>query len=510
MIWTLTLLLIVLRGFNSINPTGNSVLTISRGYRKLRDINMNFVNPSISSTLSKNLKGEIKMIDDISEFFNFFYELRLSNSIVLCPNKKYLDYATSYFSNILSVIVPTGIIINKSQMESVPIFEISLSEYDLLNYYAVIAEMEYETLTGTIEIIDSSTKTMNLYHSIALLSGVGLNFLISVAYFLRSCFIKPKYYFNLHSMLNRISQIVILQLLVTYYIYLYNNKELFGIDFQKVIIIFSTFLFSFYKSILLVLLITLSTGWSVLYFKDITTLKIKSYSIAFFLTDSLIEIAIIVLVNHFGLKDQYEFLMQYSLTAIEFGILLIWVVFSLFKSYRKLRKQCKYETEINSCFACAYQSKKRTMKIFYFFSFTYALIHIAYPPLSQVYFKTGNLISFKVGEMVFESICILILLLIYFPRKLPKHYLINRICLKTQVFSAEVYPYFVNNFQITTTNLKQCLVEKLPIVITNPYYGITSKAKNDEEIASNSVFNNMHIGYCLSEEEGKLKLNEIL
>ena len=299
MIWTLTLLLIVLRGFNSINPTGNSVLTISRGYRKLRDINMNFVNPSISSTLSKNLKGEIKMIDDISEFFNFFYELRLSNSIVLCPNKKYLDYATSYFSNILSVIVPTGIIINKSQMESVPIFEISLSEYDLLNYYAVIAEMEYETLTGTIEIIDSSTKTMNLYHSIALLSGVGLNFLISVAYFLRSCFIKPKYYFNLHSMLNRISQIVILQLLVTYYIYLYNNKELFGIDFQKVIIIFSTFLFSFYKSILLVLLITLSTGWSVLYFKDITTLKIKSYSIAFFLTDSLIEIAIIVLVNHY-------------------------------------------------------------------------------------------------------------------------------------------------------------------------------------------------------------------
>lgn len=510
MIWTLTLFLIVLRGFNSINSTVSSVLTINKGYLKLRVINMNFVNPSISSTLSKSLKGEIKTIDDMFDFFNPFYELKLSNSIVLCPNRQTLDYVITNFSNILSVIVPTNIKIKQSQMKSVPIFETSLSDYEIINYYAIMSQMEYASLTGIIEINDSFSQTRHLYYSIALLSGVGLNLLISIVYFIRSFFIKPKYYFHLHSMLNRISQIVIVQLLLTYYIYLYNDKVLLGFDFQKVTIIFSTFLFSFYKSILLVLLITLSTGWSVLYFKDLTTLKIKSYSVAFFLADSLLEVAIIVLVNYYDINENYKFLMQYSLTAIEFGILLIWVVLSLFKNYRKLRKQCKYETEMDSCFASSYQSKKRTMKLFYFFSFTYALIHIVYPPLSQVYLKTGNKIVLKVSEMVFESICIFILLLIYFPRKLPKHYLINHVCLKTQIFSAEVYPYFVNNFQITNQNLKQCLVGKMPIVITNPYYGLTTKKENDEEAALNNVFKNIHIGYCLREEESKLKLNEIL
>ena len=132
--------------------------------------------------------------------------------------------------------------------------------------------------------------------------------LFSLTYFVRSFCLKEQYYLSLHSMLNRIDQIMLVQLLIAYYHIIYNNDTGSDTkDFENLIELSSIFLYSFYKSLLLILMIYLSLGWSVLFFQELTVLKIKSYSIAFFLIDALMEIAIKIVISNYQLSKGFEF-----------------------------------------------------------------------------------------------------------------------------------------------------------------------------------------------------------
>lgn len=458
---------------------------------------LTFLNKNLFKDLPESKKSEIIWFDYYNAI-DLFFNSDFSDNIIFVSDKYKLEKYFKYLSEGLAIIITDNIVVSQRKLSSLPILTISSSDYDEILYYC--SDYIYGTqYNGTIIFYKGNT-IFTSFSSILVLIGIGLTVLISLTYFLRSFCLKEKFYLSLHSMLNRIAQIMLVQLLIMNYHIIYNNDTIDTQDFENLIELSSIFLYSFYKSLLLILIIYLSMGWSVLYFQELTVLKIKSYSIAFFLVDALIEIAIKIVVSNYNFTKKFEYYCDYVKIAIEFGFTGGVIVYNFLKHYGKLKEQTEFEITSNSIFSDSYKLKLRTMKLFYIISVLYVIVKLSIRFVLNSYFpyNTETYLQAKVIELFVESIIIVLILLIFFPIQLPKYYMLNVVHLHNEILFADVSEYSLEKSKITNEQLRKEQKERHPIVIVNPYY-----TKKD------ILFDNVHLGLCFKEDKEVFSLSDI-
>ena len=457
-----------------------------------------FINKNSFTDLPQSRESEIIWFDYYNAL-DLFFNSDFTGNIIFVSDKQKLEKYFSVISKGLVIIMTENLTISQKKMKTVPIMTISVSDYEEILYYCSDFYFGFQ-YDGTI-IFSKGNNVFMSYTLILVLISIGLTMLFSLTYFIRSFCLKEQYYLSLHSMLNRIDQIMLVQLLIAYYHIIYNSDTGGDTkDFENLIDLSSIFLYSFYKSLLLILMIYLSLGWSVLFFQELTVLKIKSYSIAFFLIDALMEIAIKIVISNYNLSKGFEFYSDYVKTAIEFGFTGVVIVVNYLKHYDKLKDQTQFELSSNSCFSDSYKLKLRTMKLFYIISAIYVLLKLSLRFILNLYYPYygETYLQAKVIELFIESIIIVIMLLIFFPIQFPKYYMLNVVHLHNEMLYANVSDYMLERNILTFEQLRKEQKERHPIVIVNPYY-----TKKD------ILFDNVHLGYCFKVENEVFTLSDI-
>ena len=498
MIYYVVLGLVVnfIQAATSSEKTASIHIPIKDGKIIKKDLTFN--NKEYFTDLPQSKESEIIWFDYYNAL-DLFFNSDFSDNIIFVSDKQKFERYFSVISKGLAIIITDKLTVSQNKMKTVPILTISVSDYEEILYYCSDFYFGFQ-YDGTI-IFSKGNNVFMSFTLILVLIAIGLTMLFSLTYFVRSFCLKEQYYLSLHSMLNRIDQIMLVQLLIAYYHIIYNNDTGSDTkDFDNLIELSSIFLYSFYKSLLLILMIYLSLGWSVLFFQELTVLKIKSYSIAFFLIDALMEIAIKIVISNYQLSKGFEFYSDYVKVAIEFGFTGGVIVLNYLKHYDKLKDQTQFELSSNSCFSDSYKLKLRTMRLFYIISAIYVVLKLSlkfilncfYPYNSETYLQA------KVIELFIEAMIIVTILLIFFPIQFPKYYMINVVHLQNEMLYANVSDYMLKSNTVTLDQLKREQKERRPIVIVNPYY-----TKKD------ILFDNVHLGYCFKVEKDVFTLSDI-
>ena len=270
--------------------------------------------------------------------------------------------------------------------------------------------------------------------------------------------------------------LVYLSFLASYYkteVYLILTKNL------------SLFLYSFFKSIFISVLILLLNGWMTLSFNG------WGNRINILIPIILLEVisSIYFEIEKYNDTLPYNKIQLYYIRNILENIIIISLsLMSLFKYYFPLIQKCKYLSLINSAFTKAYKLKKKKLLSFIIFSLFYAVVSIYsnYLEYPFIYKYIQNDMLHTIKQLILESIFIVIFIIILLPMELP--YLFKE---ETDLDS---FGYFFTNLNdkneildINSKNMKEIKKEvgdkqNIPIIVVNPFF-------NDK-----NGFDNLHVG----------------
>lgn len=432
------------------------------------------------SDYSKKIQENLDNIFYLPEKYDMEYiELFPMGTIFIVPYdlKQYI-YEISFYKNY------TFFLLSKAKGEDVFIFEVELLYMKESLYYIKIGKDLFSDKNKSESNQDFSTYILIFCSMICNLICLIISFMIRRK--LKK--IEVEYILPIHLLIHNLSDMifVLIFLINIGVIYLSKNEYYFICEYTTILI------YSFYKSILLTVLIFFLDGWNVLIFNNFAE-KFKKISKFIFYYDLIISIISSSLVYFFIHLDKVK--LYYIKDVLEIVVLIFFCIKSFFYKMIPLIKQTNYEQRLRTNLVKCYLYKKKkfilihVLIIFYCSLFFFSpLFEDKYTFMYNMNFPLHLIVMFIIESFLFFGITF-----IFWPQKIPKFYLDEVVFnYKTKIF---LMAKFVEREggedkmdvrELTFEKLKMfSKKDKFPIVFVNPF----SKVNDD------MVFEQLHVGF---------------
>ena len=263
-------------------------------------------------------------------------------------------------------------------------------------------------------------------------------------------------------------------------------------EFYFIIEYMTLFMYSFYKSIFYPTIILILLGWSIITFSVMGNLfKLFNKRILYY--DLIFSIIIILSVYFISITSKLN--LFYIKNISEHIALLSFAIYSVFKKLIPLAKQKNYEQRIRSNLVKCINFKYKKVLFTTIIIITYTIFFINTPILEHkyIYYYIDNFNIHLIFQLFFECVFLLLLFILFYPRKLPRYYF------DEVLFNYKIKVFLLADISVNqqgknkSNNISNLTFEKLkkiskkenyPIVLLNPF----ASPKN------RNLFEEVHIG----------------
>ena len=260
--------------------------------------------------------------------------------------------------------------------------------------------------------------------------------------------------------------------------------------FSNIIPFFSSFVYSMYKAIFFSILFILLSGFMSLTFNPQIISLFKLCYCIFFYIDVILEFIFLILILSASNKNYFLAYVKEIKNILEIFILLFLSIKTYFKVYRPFKNNILLIRE-NIISEEVHAFKTKRLKQYIIYTLIYSIFRIIYfllifnrspPHSSEGSYGLEKIVSCL--NYFFESIFLLIFLIMTFPRPYPEGYLseINVIEDYNNSYHCDIKKN-INLENVDTNILLEYENKKYPFSILNPYSN------------NNFYFDDLHIGY---------------
>ena len=256
------------------------------------------------------------------------------------------------------------------------------------------------------------------------------------------------------------------------------------------------FMYSFYKSVFYAVMVFILLGWTTIIFYGFGE-RFKKINKKILFYDLIISILILFSIYLIQITSKLN--LFYIKNISEHLTLLFFTIYCIFKKLIPLAKQMNYEQRIRSDLVKCIRFKFKKLFFSTLIMIIYSIFFLITPILDYkyIYDYVDNFNIHLIFQLFYETIFILLLTIVYFPKKLPINYFDEVVFnYKGKVFLLANISEEENdiiNKNSKNLNISNLTFEKLkniskkdnyPIVLINPY----SSAKKS------SLFEEIHLG----------------
>ena len=372
-----------------------------------------------------------------------------------------------------------------SQIKNYTIF--TFDSFDYYYEYLILDESSYYVKIG----IDSEDIKSQILYTIIFCTIMTL--LISFISRRRIKTTDLDYLLPIHFLVYSISDLLFITNAISAFSYYYcKDKEFFFISEYL-----TCFLYAFYKSILFTSVILLFDGWLTISFQNWGD-KFKKFSKYIFLFDLIFSG--IIMISIYFIKIWDKLTLFHLKNFLEYFSILLYIIYSIYKKLIPLIRQCNYEQRLRTDLVKCYNCKRRKyicllfIMLLYCFSFIFS-IFLEYKTFYACYDNFNLHIITQIG---LETVFILLISVLFFPRKLPNYYK------EDVIFNYKEKVYLLANIieneenlsinNLNEKNLKKfSKKENFPIVFLCPF----------SDCSKDKVYEELHIGFVQGKKTKK-------
>ena len=455
--------------------------------------------------LSGEIKFDLKLVNKLKENENIFYSGSMKNidEIISNINKyqinensitnypliyilqsSYVKYISYFKTNTKFIILQDYVSNLKKLDENYTIFSISDNTY--FSFYAQTLTDEKYSYVKIGKKMDKDMEK-NLYF--VLFFNTSICIIISIILRNKIKHIEIENQLPIYFLICSISDLLFVTNVSNDISYLFFRSK----DYFFLTEYMTLFMYSFYKSIFYTSLLFILSGWSIISFYGIGE-KFKKINKRILLYDLLFTI--LILLSNYFFHFTSKLYLFYLKNITEHLSLLIYTIVCIIKKLLPLLNQYYYEQSIRSDLVKCIKFKfiKLFLVSIMIISYTLLLLDTPFFEEKYIYDYIDNFSIHLIYQLFIENLFILILGIIFYPKKLPNYYFDDVIFnYKKKVFLlaniSEKEKDKINN-KLNISNLTFAKLKKIskkdnyPIVLINPF--ISPKKR--------SLFNEVHIG----------------